>query len=87
MFVLPPWCMKPLKTVLDLVYLKKDRTYAYVYQQRFMEIRAGTVITCLFIQMVHGMDILWFVLQFDQIRKDIFGRRDVVESKGMSVSL
>ena len=37
-FVLPPWCIKPPKIVLDLVHLKKDRTDASVYQQLFMEI-------------------------------------------------
>ena len=31
--------MKPPKSVLDLVHLKKDYTDAYVYQQLFMEIR------------------------------------------------
>ena len=31
--------MKPPKSVLDLVHLKKDHTDAYVYQQLFMEIR------------------------------------------------
>ena len=34
-FVLPPWCIRPLKIVLDLVHLKKD---ASVYHQLFMEI-------------------------------------------------
>ena len=34
-----PWCIKPPKIVLDLVYLKKDRTDASIYQQLFMEIR------------------------------------------------
>ena len=38
-FVIPPWCIKQPKIVLDLVHLKKDRTYASVYQQLFMEIR------------------------------------------------
>ena len=38
-FVFPPWCIKPPKIVLDLVHLKKDRTDASIYQQRFMEIR------------------------------------------------
>ena len=38
-FVLPPWCIKPPKIVLDLVHLKKDRTDASVYQQLFMEIQ------------------------------------------------
>ena len=37
-FVLPLWCIKPPKIVLDLVHLKKDRTDASVYQQLFMEI-------------------------------------------------
>ena len=31
-FVLPPWCIKPPKIVLDLVHLKKDCTDASVYQ-------------------------------------------------------
>ena len=30
-FVLPPWCIKPPKIVLDLVHLKKDCTDASVY--------------------------------------------------------
>ena len=38
-FVLPPWCIKPPKIVLDLVHLKKDHTDASVYQQLFIEIR------------------------------------------------
>ena len=38
-FVVQPWCIKPLKIVLDLVHLKKDCTYASVYDQLFMEIR------------------------------------------------
>ena len=38
-FVLPPWCIKPPKIVLDLVHMKKDRTDASVYQQVFVEIR------------------------------------------------
>ena len=38
-FVLPPWCIKPPKIVLDLVHLKKDRTDTSVYQQLFMEIQ------------------------------------------------
>ena len=37
--VLPPWCIKPPKIVVDLVHLKKDCTDASVYQQLFMEIR------------------------------------------------
>ena len=37
-FVLPPWCIKPIQIVLDLVHLKKDHTDASVYQQLFMEI-------------------------------------------------
>ena len=37
--VLPPWCIKPPKIVLDLMHLKKDRTDASVYQKLFMEIR------------------------------------------------
>ena len=38
-FILPPWCIKPPKIVLDLVHLKKDRTDASIYQQLFIEIR------------------------------------------------
>ena len=38
-FILPPWCVKPPKIVLDLVHLKKDRTDASIYQQLFLEIR------------------------------------------------
>ena len=38
-FIIPPWCIKPPKIVLDLVHLKKDRTDASIYQQRLMEIR------------------------------------------------
>ena len=37
-FVLPPWCIKPHKIVLDL---KKNRTDASVYRQLFTEIRDG----------------------------------------------
>ena len=38
-FIVPPWCIKRPKIVLDLVYLKKDQTDASIYQQLFMEIR------------------------------------------------
>ena len=38
-FILPPWCVKPPKLVLDLVHLEKDRTDASIYQQLFLEIR------------------------------------------------
>ena len=38
-FIIPPWCIKPPKIVLDLVHLKKDRTDASIYQQLFMEIQ------------------------------------------------
>ena len=38
-FILPPWCIKPLKIVLDLKHLKKDRTNAFIYQQFFIEMR------------------------------------------------
>ena len=37
--IVPPWCIKPPKIVLDLVHLKKDRTDTSIYQQRFLEIR------------------------------------------------
>ena len=36
-FVLPPWCIKPPKNVLDLAHLKKHCMDASVYQQLFME--------------------------------------------------
>ena len=38
-FILPPWCVKPPKILLDLVHLKNDRTDASIYQQLFLEIR------------------------------------------------
>ena len=38
-FTLPPWCIKPLKIVFDLLNLKKDWTDACIYKQFFMEIR------------------------------------------------
>ena len=38
-FVLPPWCLKPPKIVLELVHLKKDCTDAHVYQRLFMKKR------------------------------------------------
>ena len=38
-FIVPPWCIKPPKIVLELVHLKKDRTDASIYQQLCMEIR------------------------------------------------
>ena len=38
-FIVPPWCIKLPKIVLDLVHLKKDLTDASIYQQLFMEIR------------------------------------------------
>ena len=60
-FISPHWCIKPRKIVLDLVHLKKDRT---IYQQLSWKYETGTVITFLFIQMVHGMEMLWLVLQF-----------------------
>ena len=47
-FVLPPWCNKPFKIVLDLVRQKEDRTYASIYQQPIMQIRESTVIIFLF---------------------------------------
>ena len=37
-FILPPWCVKPPRIVLDLVHLKKDRTDASIYQQLFFDI-------------------------------------------------
>ena len=41
-FVLPPWCIKPLKIVLDQVQLKEDHTNASVYQQLFMAIKGSS---------------------------------------------
>ena len=38
-FILPPWCVKPPKIVLDLVYLKNHRTDVSIYQPLFLEIR------------------------------------------------
>ena len=38
-FIVPPWCIKPPKIVLDLVHQKKDRTDTSIYQLLFMEIR------------------------------------------------
>ena len=38
-FILPPWCIKPPKIVLNLVHLKKDRPDASVYKQHFLEIQ------------------------------------------------
>ena len=46
-FVLPPWCIKPLKIVLDQVQLKEDHTDASVYQQLFMAIK-GRSHSCLY---------------------------------------
>ena len=37
--MLPPWCIRPQKIVLDLGHLKKDRTDASIYHQLFMEIQ------------------------------------------------
>ena len=61
---LPPWCVKPPKIVLDLVHLKKDRTYASIYQQFFFKIEPSTVITFLFIQMDHGHRIIHEIARF-----------------------
>ena len=35
--MLPPWCSKTPKTVLDLVHLKKDDTNSTIYQQLSMK--------------------------------------------------
>ena len=59
-FILPPWCIKP-KIVLDLVHLKKRSNRCINIPWKY---ETGTVITCLFIQMVHGMEMLWLELQF-----------------------
>ena len=37
-FVLPPWCIKPPKIVLDLMHLKKNSTYESIYQQLLLAI-------------------------------------------------
>ena len=65
-FVLPPWCIKPLNIVLDLMHLKKDSRDASVCKHLFMELldRYHYMITFQFIQMVHGILIMWLVLQF-----------------------
>ena len=57
-------CIKSLKIVLDLMHLKNDCMGALIYHHLIMEIETGTVITFLFIQMVHMMGILWLMLQF-----------------------
>ena len=55
-FVLPPWCIKPPKIVLDLMH-QYTSSFSWKYE-------TGTVITYLSIQMVDGMEMLWRVLQF-----------------------
>ena len=63
-FILPPWCIKPSKIVLDLVHLKKIKQM-HQYTSRFSwKYETGTVITFLFIQMVHGMEMMRLVLVF-----------------------
>ena len=50
-FILPPWCVKPPKIVLDLVHLKKDQTDASIYQQ----FETSTMIAFLYIWEFCGM--------------------------------
>ena len=60
-FILPPWCIKPPKIWCILKMIEQ----MYQYTSRFSwKYETGTVITFLFIQMVHGMEMLWLVLQF-----------------------
>ena len=62
-FILPPWCIKPPKIVLDLVHLKNIEQM-HQYTSKFSwKFETGTVITFLFIRTDHGMGILWLVLQ------------------------
>ena len=56
--MLPPWCVKPPKIVLDLVHVMKDRTDASVYKQLFMAIRERYRD---YIPVYHGMGVLWLV--------------------------
>ena len=58
-FLLPHWCIKPTKTVQDLGHMKKDRTDKSVYQQVSWTYDTCTVIKFLFIEMVHGIKMLW----------------------------
>ena len=53
-FILPPWCVKPQKIVLDL------HQYTSNFSWKF---ETSTVITFPFIQTDHGMGILWHVLR------------------------
>ena len=62
-FVLPPWCIKPPKIVLDLMHLKNAQMYLFISSFSWTY-ETGTTITFLFIQMVHGIEIMWIVLQF-----------------------
>ena len=64
-FMLPPWCIKPPKIVLDLVHLKKDRTDASVYQQLFMEIRDRYRENIpVYTDGSRGMESMWLALRF-----------------------
>ena len=58
-FILPPWCIKPPKVMLDLVRLKK-RSNRCNFTLKF---ETGIVITFLFIQTDHGRGMLCLVLQ------------------------
>ena len=62
-FTLPPWCIKPPKILLDLVHLKKIKQMHQYTSNFSWKYETGTVITFLFIQTDHGMEILWLVLQ------------------------
>ena len=64
-FMLPPWCIKPPKIVLDLVHLKKDRTDASVYQQLFMEIRDRYRENIpVYTDGSRGVESMWLALRF-----------------------
>ena len=52
-------------SVTTLVYQTTEdctRSDAAIYQELFKEMRGGTLITFLFVQMVDMMDIMWLVL-------------------------
>ena len=61
-FILPPWCVKPPKIVLDLVHLKKDQ-YTSNFSWKF---ETSTLITFPFIQMDHGMGIQFSLPKYGQ---------------------
>ena len=63
-FVLPPWCIKPAKIVLIWCIWRTIAQMHPFISSYSWKYETGTVITFRFIQMVHGMEILWLVLQF-----------------------